>query len=294
MPKAKELIGASFGWGAGRHAVQFGPDFLQEHLLKNEPWRANLKASLPYSEGKKLKYEQRLDQVEEFTHRLSLEVIASAATHIPIILGGDHAIAIGTWSGISVAKEATENFGLMWIDAHMDSHVPQTSPSSNIHGMPLAALMGYGEKSLVNLQQVGAKLNPHHVVLIGVRSYEPEEAAFLKKLGVKIYFMEEVNKRGFKTIFEEALIIVSEKTKGFGISLDMDAFDPTLAPGTGTPELNGITEIEDVIHAFASLKTNEKFCAFEIAEFDPTKDVSQKTGLLVQRIVRTLLGVSNV
>ncbi len=291
MPsKAKELIGASFGWGAGLKETEMGPQVLKQlGSLNTKPWRTFLKANIPYSADKMLSYEERLTQVEDFACRLAEQVVACEPMHVPIVLGGDHSIAIGTWSGMVSAKNAQGNFGLIWIDAHMDSHTPQTTPSYNIHGMPLAVLLGHGDSRLVNVGLPGAKLNPAHVVLIGVRSFEPGEEKLLKSLNVTIYYIDDVNKRGFKTVFEEAVKKVSDKTNGFGVSLDIDAFDPTIAPGTGAPEPNGILDVDAVVDGLISIKDNEKFTALEIVEFDPTRDQNSKTSQLVVKLVSAIL-----
>ncbi len=284
-----QLIGASFGWGAGHKEVQEGPPILASSVLRNQKWHGMLCATLPYHTGKNISYDQRLMQVADFTQRLSKDIVAATGSYFPLVLGGDHSIAIGTWTGHVVAQKAQSHFGLIWIDAHMDSHTPSTTPSQNIHGMPLAALMGFGEPSLVNLIENGAKLNPSHVVLIGVRSFEPGEAELLDKLNVRIYFMDEVRTRGFKAVFEEASAYVAQNTKAFGVSIDIDAFDPTIAPGTGTPEANGIIEIDDVYRCLKEIKANSKLVGVEIVEFDPTRDVDQKTANLVKNLVTSLL-----
>ncbi|MBI2790596.1 MAG: arginase [Gammaproteobacteria bacterium] len=295
--KPLELIGAGQGWGAKYHEAQMGPQVLKDigllqnvqKIAPNTTWRSLLFPSQPYTAGKNLSYEQRLTQIENFSQKLANEVIASQHAHFPIIVGGDHTIAIGTWSAMTTALNAQGNFGLIWVDAHMDSHTPQTSHTKNIHGMPLAVLMGYGEKSLVDMVEVGPKLDPAHIVLIGVRSFEPEEAEFLKKLNVKIVFMDEVKSRGFASVFQEAVSKVSTNTKGFGISIDIDAFDPTIAPGTGAQEKNGILDVVAVKTSLKSISQNPKCKALEIVEFDPTRDIQHRTAYLVQDLISAML-----
>ncbi|MBS0290189.1 MAG: arginase [Proteobacteria bacterium] len=290
--KKPQLIGASQGWGAGRHETAWGPKALLDADLirclqkenKHVAW-CQLDSKIPYTTNKNLSYSERLAQVQDFSSRLANELQARVENYFPIILGGDHSIAIGTWSGIICAKKAQSNFGLIWIDAHMDAHTPQTTSSHNLHGMPLAVLLGYGESDLVNLCANGAKLNPQHLVLIGVRSFENEEAQFLKKLNVTVYFMDEVKTRGFNTVFQEAQEIVTKNTKGFGLSIDIDAFDPLIAPGTGVPEPDGIQDIESVTQVLKQLRHDPHFCAIEIAEFDPTKDKQQQTQNLIKKLI---------
>src|SRR3990167_9061932 len=156
-----------------------------------------------------------------------------------ITLGGDHTCAIGTWSGVESVMSQQGPLGLIWIDAHMDSHTPHTTHTGNFHGMPLACLLGFGDKQLTQLMNPVAKIKPEHLCLIGVRSYETEEAELLKRLNVRIFFMEEVKRRGITVVMQEALNIVTRNTAGFGLSLDIDSIDPNDAPGTGVPAPEG-------------------------------------------------------
>lgn len=295
--KPLELIGAGQGWGAKHHEAQMGPHVLKDigllqnlqKLAPNTTWRSLLYPSQLYTTGKNLSYEQRLAQIENFSQKLAGEVRESQHAHFPLIVGGDHTVAIGTWSAMTTALKAQGNFGLIWVDAHMDSHTPQTSHTQNIHGMPLAVLMGYGEKSLVDMVAVGPKLDPAHIVLIGVRSFEPEEAELLKKLNVKVVFMNEVKSRGFASVFQEAVSKVSTNTKGFGISIDIDAFDPSIAPGTGTQEKNGIVDVLAVKTSLKSISQHPKCKAIEIVEFDPTRDIQHQTAYLIQDLISAML-----
>jgi arginase len=201
-------------------------------------------------------------------------------------------MAIGTWSGVVDAYDAYEKMGLIWVDAHLDAHTPETSESGNIHGMPLAVLLGQGFDELTAIQKPMTKLHPEHVVVIGVRSYEAGERAFLESLGVRIYYMDEVRARGFENVFNEAVSIVSKAPKGFGISLDIDVFDPVLAPGTGTKTRNGLYE-EDVEASFRSLLYMKGLLAFEFAEFNPSLDKEDKTIHLIKRLVSLISTPAN-
>ncbi len=298
MPKKPlVLIGASQGWGAARHEAQWGPQVLHDYGLvpalqqvgSQVQWQTVINSSVSFTAGKKLKYAERLMQVQDFSTRLAKEIIDCQPSNFPIVLGGDHSIAIGTWSALVTALKAPSEFGLIWIDAHMDSHTPATTPSHNIHGMPLAALLGYGENALINICSEGPKLNPRHVVLIGVRSFEPEEAKLLKDLNVKIFYMSDVKALGFKPVFQQALEIVTNGTKGFGISIDLDAFDPSVAPGTGTPVADGIQEVEEVMESLKTIKENPQFKALEIVEFDSSRDSQHKTAEVIKKLILSIL-----
>lgn len=201
-----------------------------------------------------------------------------------ITLGGDHTAAIGTWSGAAAGLPG--KLGLIWIDAHLDSHTPESSHSKNIHGMPLATLLGYGDLRLTSILSNKPKLKPENVCVIGVRSFEPEEQALLNKLGVKIFYMSDINKESIKTILKNAIQHVSENTAGFGISIDIDAFDPSDAPGVSVPEPDGI-HANEFLKALSKIP-KEKCVGVEIVEFNPIYDQAHRTEKLVCDMIKTL------
>jgi arginase len=203
------------------------------------------------------------------------------------VFGGDHSSAIGTWSGVANAKRDEGDIGLIWVDAHMDSHVPETSSTGNIHGMPVACLLGYGSKSLTEIMDSQPKLKPENLCLIGIRSYEPGEAALLKKLNVKVFFMDDINSRGLNAIMAEAIAIVTKNTIGYGISIDIDSMDPEDAPGTGVAEANGI-RADDLCAALTLLQNDARLLGAEIVEFDPRRDRDQITEKLIPRIMEAI------
>lgn len=277
------FIAAAMGWGAQRPETAWGPQKLKD--LGVISYQTILEASTPYTTGKKLNYTECLKEVVDFSQSLAQCTKNTIENkHFPVVIGGDHTVAIGTWSGMIRALNAHKKFGLIWIDAHMDSHTPQTTPSQAIHGMPLAALMGYGELELTQIDKDGPFLDPQHVVLIGVRSFEEGEAALLKKLKVKIYFIEEVRDRGLACILQEAIDKVSEHTQGFGISIDLDALDPSVVPGVGSPEPDGILP-QNVYQALSTINTYNKLKGLEIAEYNPTRDINHATAHVIQEIL---------
>lgn len=295
IKKQLDLIGAAIGWGAQIHETALGPDAIKSYGLVKKllkychviTWR-DIHARTAYTEGLSLIYEEQQKEIAEFSTRLAqLTAQSIHEKHFPIVIGGDHSMAIGTWSGITDALKAQEDFGLIWIDAHMDSHTLETSPSKAIHGMPLAVLLGHGDPSLTDIAVKGPKLSPKNTVLIGVRSYESGEAALIEREHVKVFFMEDVKKRGFDAVFKEALQIVKSQTKGFGVSLDLDAFDPEVAPGVGTPEPEGLS-LNPVKKAFKQLAHEKDFVALEIAEYNPNLDKKDKTAKLIQMLLMAL------
>ena len=196
-----------------------------------------------------------------------------------VVIGGDHSCAIGTWSGVYSALSEPTNFGLIWIDAHMDSHTMESSPSGAIHGMPVATLLGYGLPELTGIQSTNKKILPQNLCLVGIRSFEADEADLLNKLGVKVFYMEDIDKLGLNQVIKLAKDHVSRNNNKYGISLDLDAIDPQDAPGVGSPETHGISGVS-LIEAlkYNDFKTN--FIGIEITELNSSRDSVDKTARL--------------
>jgi arginase len=203
------------------------------------------------------------------------------------VLGGDHSCAVGTWSGVYDAFHKQGDIGLIWIDAHMDSHTPETSQTGNIHGMPAASLLGYGYPTLTGVLHDAPKLKPENLCFIGVRSFEAGEEALLKRLNVKVYYMDEVRQRGFGDVLKDAAAHVSKHTIGYGISLDIDSIDPLEAPGVDVPEPDGI-RFADMLEGLTNIMSDKKLIGTEIVEFDPSKDKNGVTEKIVTDILTTI------
>ena len=205
----------------------------------------------------------------------------------PVTIGGDHSMAIGTWSAVTHHFKAQEKFGLIWIDAHMDSHTPETSGSGAYHGMPLATLLGFGDPDLCSIFSSDAKLAPEHVCLIGIRSFEKAEKELLDKLGVKVFYMDDVKEHGISKIFHQALQIANNGTKAYGVSIDLDGFDPTDAPGTGSLEDDGILA-QELLAELQNIKGDTRLKALEIAEYNHLLDKNEKTAILMRDIINNI------
>jgi arginase len=291
MSKSFVLLGYASGLAGNNPGSAAGPLQLKAHAM-DDPllnkafghWQAIV---APEAESEK----ERLAQVVELSTQLA--VITRDLTERQqrfVLIGGDHSSAIGTWSGVSAAKlSAHSAIGLIWIDAHMDSHTFDTTPSGNIHGMPLAALLGYGDQKLTQLLTVKPKLSPEQVSLVGARSFEREEAALLRRLGVRIYEMPEIKERGLACVVQEAIDRAKKGTAGFGVSVDLDAVDPRDAPGVGVPEPNGIAG-EDLCQALTLLQQEKQLLGVEIVEYNPYLDEDQKTERLIHKIVLSIFG----
>ena len=285
-------ICAEIGWGAQRHETEFGPKAIQSYL--NIQYEHIISCQTSFHSISSLPYAQRLKEVHQVAHELMQTVISSIKqNHFPIVIGGDETIGIGTWSGLVLATQLQKKFGLIWLDAHMDAHTPQTSPSQAIHGMPLAILLGEGEKSLVELGGIAPKLSPEHVVLIGVRSFEKGEADFLKKNRVKIYFIDEVRRKGLSEVMREAVEYLDKRCDHFGLNLDLDVFDPRLVPAVGTPEPDGIRNLSEIKKSFQYLHQHPNLAAIEISEFNPLSNYLKISTQLLKYILNPWLTQGN-
>jgi ornithine--oxo-acid transaminase len=211
---------------------------------------------------------------------------ALRAGRTPCVIGGDHACAAGTWAGAARALVRRGPLGLIWIDAHLDSHTPGTSPSGRLHGMPLAALLGAGgdDSPGPGPAPVAAK----NVCVVGVRSFEPQEARLLEGLGVRVFFMEEIWQRGLAAVMADALAIAGAGTAGFGITLDLDALDPAEAPGVATPVPGGLRS-RPLLAALAALAADPRLAGFELVEYSPARDRDGRTARLALELASAAL-----
>jgi arginase len=279
------IYGFASGIAANDPNCGLGPLYMYYHpelwqILPFEViWQDLLMAASP-DHGLKV-----LDELVEVSTLLAEGVAESITDKTPFcVLGGDHSCGIGTWSGAAHALRDQGPLGLIWVDAHMDSHTPETSPTENLHGMPVSHLMGHGVQSLCQLLDDQPKLKPEHICFIGIRSYEPGEAGLLEDLKVKVYFMEEVRERGIAAVFAEALAYIQSKVAHFGLTIDLDAFDPLDAPGVGCREAGGI-RVEEFLPVVEHLHQQPGFVGLEIAEYNPIMDEQAKTARLIPALI---------
>jgi arginase len=211
---------------------------------------------------------------------------------IPVILGGDHSIAIGTFSGISSFFHVKEQeIGLIWFDAHADINTHETSLSGNIHGMPLAAILGHGEEKLINLEGFKPKLNPRFCAHIGARDLDLEEKRMIRRLGMRENFftMSDIDKRGMLACVKDAIAIASQASGGFSVTFDVDVIDPRFAPGSGTLVRGGITYREAHL-GLETIAEHSGMRSFEIVEVNPMLDKSNITVELAGELILSALG----
>lgn len=211
---------------------------------------------------------------------------------VPIALGGDHSLAMGTVAGVSRAcRERGGKLGLIWVDAHADINTPETSPTGNVHGMPLAHILGMGHRDFARLGGFSPKVEPRNVCLVGLRDVDKAEAKNLRRSGVRVFSMQEIDRFGMGVVIEQAIDLASDGTAGFHLSFDIDVVDPGSAPGTGTAKRGGLTYRE--AHLLMELAADsERLLGLDMVEVNPLEDVQNATAVLATELVSSAMGKS--
>ena len=219
---------------------------------------------------------------------------ALEAKTIPLVLGGDHCVAIGTVTGIAnfFAKKS-KKCGMIWIDAHADINTPETSLTRNIHGMPMSIIIGKGYKSFTELTLSAQKIDPKNIALIGIRMLDGAEKELLKSSGIRYFTMREIDERGMAVVMAEAIAVASLGTEGIHLSFDLDGIDPMYAPGVSTPVTGGISYREAHL-LLEMLADTGKMTSMEFVEYNPIQDEKQKTANLITELIQSALGKSIV
>jgi arginase len=284
MQRQIELIGAAWGLGGADPGCAQAPSVLIPLLSQRVAARTGPILEQPPGERRKTFAVSKL-----CGHLASAVAQARRRGALPCVIGGDHSCAGGTWTG--VARTLRGDLGLVWVDAHMDSHTPATSHTGRLHGMPLAWLLGQDDDPLYGLSS--GVLAPEHVCLIGVRSFEPEEDERLRRLGVRVIFMPEVRERGIDAVLDEALDIATAGTSGFGVSIDLDVITPEDAPHVGTPVKGGVPSAE-LARALEEIAGRPGLTAVELVEYSPRLDRDGSTArVAVDLLAAALCGASD-
>lgn len=293
------VIGAPMDLGAGRRGVDMGPSALRiarlHERLTSLGYRVddlgNVAVDQPESLPSGPANARFLPQIVHTCERLA-DMVEKAADrgHVPLVLGGDHSIAAGTIAGMSrhFAK-SRERVGVIWIDAHADMNTPDSSPSGNVHGMPLACCIGRGPKELIELAGQVPMVHPQNVVLVGLRSVDEIERLNVRETGVHAFTMRDIDERGMRTVIQQAIHAASQGTAGFHVSFDMDAVDPAEAPGVGTPVAGGLTYREAHL-AMELIGDSGSMTSVEIVEVNPVMDIANKTAVLGVELIMSALG----
>ena len=292
-----DIIGAPSTYGQKKLGVDLGPDAIRYAGLLERLQRLDLDVNdkgnikVPAVDILKFKSQQEglqnFDEIVEVSQRLSEATSDSIeAGRFPLILGGDHSIAVGSISGIS---KHYDNLGVIWYDAHGDLNVPEESPSGNVHGMPLRVLAGEGNETLVNLNGFAPKVKPEHIVLIGMRDLDLGERAYIKKHNILTYTMADVDRLGIETVMKESIAYLENKTDGIHLSLDVDALDPVEAPGTGTRVRGGLTYRESH-YGLELLHQSNLITSLDVVEVNPLIDYKNVTAEQAVALIGTLFG----
>ena len=295
MEKRIQIIGVPLDLGANRRGVDMGPSAIRYAGLKKRLESLNIDVKdtgdifVPAPESRiivneKLKY---LDVIRDVNIVLADQVaLALEDNNLPVILGGDHAVAIGSIAGVS---QKIKDMGLIWFDAHGDFNTAEITPSGNIHGMPLAVSLGYGAPELTNIGGPAAKVKPENVVVIGLRDVDHQEREMVKQSGVTAFTMHEVDRMGIKEVVEQAIEIVTKNTGGFHVSFDLDVMDPIEAPGVGTRVRGGLNYREAHL-AMELLAETNKLVSLDMVEVNPILDQGNKTAELAVELIASALG----
>ena len=294
-----DLIGVPIDLGASRRGVDMGPYAVRAARLREELMELGHEVT---DQGNLVVPDRGtfppdamgmdfLPVIAEVCAELANRVETSVtARRFPVVLGGDHSLGHGSVAGAARAlRSRGESLGLLWIDAHGDINTPDTSPSGNVHGMPVAHLLGFGDPRLTALNGGAPAVKPGHVALIGIRDLDQGERAHLREYGVRTYTMTDVDRRGLSAVLEEAIQSVGRATNGLWVSYDLDAVDPMHAPGVGTPVSGGFSWREGHL-VMEMLAESGKLIGVDAVEVNPILDQSNRTAELAVGLVASALG----
>jgi arginase len=296
MNETIRVIGVPLDLGASRRGVDMGPSAIRAGNLHSRlrqmgydvydagnVWTPEVEQDLPVGDPRLRFADAILAGCKDLADKVDE---AKQAGHTPLVLGGDHSIAIGTQAGL--ARHGRDR-GMIWFDAHADFNTHETSPSGNIHGMPVSAALGIGHPLLADFDSPGAKLKAENTVLIGLRSVDPAEARLMEDSGVTWYTMRDVDERGMKKVVEESMEIATKGVKDVHLSFDLDAVDPQWAPGTGTTVDGGMTYRESHL-ALEMLADANILTSLEFVEVNPLLDQQNQTGKFAVGLIASALG----
>ncbi len=293
------ILGVPMDLGAGRRGVDMGPSAIRVAQLGSRLRElgyevedlGNIEVVQPESlpmQDDKLRY---LPEIAETCARVANVVHRILENgRLPVVLGGDHAITMGTVGGVSsYFHERERKVGMIWIDAHADMNTPETTPSGNVHGMPLAASIGMGTEALTQIRGFSPMVHPKNVALVGIRSVDAMERLNVRKSGIMCFTMRDIDERGMRSVMDEAIRIASNGTEGLHVSLDMDSIDPSEAPGVGTPVKGGLSYREAHL-ALEMISDSRKLLSIDCVEVNPVIDDANRTAILAVEFLTSALG----
>jgi len=299
MAQKVRIIGVPMDLGQSRRGVDMGPSALRGAGLQASIKKLGLQVedigNLSVKQPEEMPVgEKRAKYLQEIAETCG-DVAAAAEKSLmegflPLVLGGDHSIAAGVAAGVAnYFRKEKKQIGYLWLDAHGDMNTPESSPSGNVHGMPLAAIMGYGAPELVDLLGFKPKAEPGNIVIVGARDLDAQERKIVKRSGIHVFTMRDIDERGMREVMADALKYAMDDTAGIAVSLDMDFVDPADAPGVGTPVRGGVTYREAHL-AMEMISDSESMVSLEVVEINPILDEHNRTALLGVELVLPGLG----
>jgi arginase len=299
MGQKVRIIGVPMDLGQSRRGVDMGPSALRvaglQARLKQLGHQVEDIGNIPVKQPEEMPVgEKRAKYMAEIAETCKdlAEIVQKCLEEdfVPLVLGGDHSIAAGAVTGVAAHfRKEKKQIGYIWLDAHGDMNTPESSPSGNVHGMPLAAVMGYGAPELVDLLGFKPKVEPQNIVLVGVRDLDLQERRLVKKSGVRVFTMRDIDERGMREVMADALKYATDDTDGISVSLDMDFVDPSDAPGVGTPVRGGVTYREAHL-AMEMIADSDAMASMEVVEINPVIDEHNRTALLGVELILSGLG----
>jgi arginase len=299
MAEKIRIIGVPMDLGASRRGVDMGPSALRvaglqarlKQLGRQVEDIGNIAVRQPEEQHYGEKNAKYLEEIADTCKGLAETVRKTLeADLLPLVLGGDHSIAVGTTAGAAAYfHKQSKRVGMIWLDAHGDMNTPESSPSGNVHGMPLASIMGYGPPELTEIAGVKPMVEPRNVAVVGARDLDSKERRLMKESGVHVFTMRDIDERGMRDVMSEALRFAGDDTAGVAVSLDMDFVDPSDAPGVGTPVRGGVTYREAHL-AMEMIADSRSMVSFELVEINPVIDLHNTTATLGVELVLSGLG----
>jgi arginase len=298
--RAVHIIGVPLDLGGGRRGVDMGPSAFRSAGLGERIAalgcpvvdKGDLAVPIPETRHAGDPRRRYIDDIATVCSALAESARASlAAGALPLVLGGDHSLAAGSVAATSaVMRDRGQRFGLIWVDAHGDMNTPSSTESGNVHGMPLAAILGPEPAELSRLGGFSPKIDPDHVVLIGVRNLDDREKQRVRESRIHVFTMKDIDRSGIAAVIEQAIAVAGRDAHGLHVSFDLDVCDPTIAPGVGTPVKGGL-DYREAHMVMEVLADSGRLMALDLVEVNPTLDIRNSTAELGTELALSALGM---
>lgn len=297
--KVVDIAGVPLDLGAGRRGVDMGPSAFRianiGHRIASLGFQVNDQGDIPVPipetigvQNQRARYAKEIGAVCE---RLYLQVRNSVLSgHIALSLGGDHSLAAGSIAGsASAMRERDRPLAVLWVDAHADMNTPESSLSGNVHGMPLACILGKGPSELANIGSFSPKVDPARCAVVGLRNLDEREKEIVRQSGVHAFTMKDIDRHGMASVMERALASICGGGAALHVSFDMDGVDPTISPGVGTPVQGGLS-YREAHFLMEMVADSQRLVALDVVEVNPILDHQNQTAILGSELILSALG----